>query len=379
MIWPGNFPFALMLDGATNLTSGGETPKTGISRTVFGKMLDGRKIYLYTLINKNGIRVEITNYGGKIVRLWIPDRNGKLADVVLGFDELAPYIGPEPHFGTLIGRFGNRIAGGRFTLDGVKYQLPLNRPPNTLHGGMEGFDKKVWEPRELSGISPALELTYLSADGEEHFPGNLAAKAVYTLTNDNELRLDYSATTDKPTIVNLTNHSYFNLAGHGNGDILGHQMTIHADQFTPTDSNQIPTGEIRNVDSTPFDFRKPVAIGARIDQDDPQLNYGRGYDHNFVLKHKGHDLVPAALAVEPASGRVMEVLTTQPGVQFYTGNFLDGSHRGKQGKTYPRRSAFCLETQHFPDGPNHPNFPSTVLRPGENYQETAVFRFSTTA
>ncbi len=379
MIWPGNFALGFMLEGGSSLAGGGKTPKTGITKSVFGKMPDGRKMNLYTLRNRNGIQVEITNYGGKIVSLWVPDRNGNLADVVLGFNNLAPYLGNEPHFGTLIGRFGNRIAGGRFTLEGVEIQLPLNRPPNTLHGGMEGFDRKVWTARGIPGNPPGIELTYVSPDGEEKFPGNLAAKAVYTLTDSNELRLDYTASTDKTTIVNLTNHSYFNLAGHGNGDILGHLMMINADQFTPTDSAQIPTGEIRSVASTPFDFREPTAIGARIDQDDPQLKSGRGYDHNFVLNHDGHDLALAARAVDPTSGRAMEVLTTQPGVQFYTGNFLDGSLRGKEGKTYPRRSAFCLETQHFPDAPNHPNFPSTVLKPGETYQETAIFRFSTTA
>jgi aldose 1-epimerase len=376
-MWPRNYSFAFMLEDAGGFATGGETPAPGIRKSVFGKMPDGLEISLYTLRNANGIQVGITNYGGKVVSLLVPDRRGKLADVVLGFDTLAPYLGNEPHFGTLIGRFANRIGGGRFSLEGVEYQLPLNRPPNTLHGGMEGFDRKVWRARELTGSSPGLELSYLSLDGEEGFPGNLTAKAVYTLTDANELRLDYTATTDKTTLVNLTNHSYFNLAGHGSGDILGHLMTVNADQFTPTDSEQIPTGEIRSVASTPFDFREPAAIGARIDQDDPQLKFGRGYDHNYVINREGPGLVLAARAVEPESGRVLEVLTTQPGVQLYTGNFLDGSLRGKEAKTYPRRSAFCLETQHFPDSPNHPNFPPAVLKPGQTYQETAVFRFST--
>jgi aldose 1-epimerase len=379
MIWPGNFSFAFMLDDTGGFATGGETPKRGIQKSVFGKMPDGQEINLYTLRNSNGVQVGITNFGGKVVSLLVPDRHGKLADVVLGFDNLAPYLGNEPHFGTLIGRFANRIAGGRFTLEGAEYQLPLNRPPNTLHGGMEGFDRKVWTARELAGNSPGLELTYVSADGEEGFPGNLTAKAVYTLTDANELRLDYTAITDKTTVVNLTNHSYFNLAGHGNGDILGHVMMINADQFTPVDSAQIPTGEVRSVAGTPLDFRKPTAIGARIGQDDPQLIFSKGYDHNFVLNHEGPGLVLAARAVEPESGRVLEVLTTQPGVQLYTGNFLDGSIRGKEGKIYPYRSAFCLETQHFPDSPNHPNFPSAVLKPGQTYQETAIFRFSTAA
>ncbi|MCL5005116.1 MAG: galactose mutarotase [Acidobacteria bacterium] len=367
-----------MLDDTGSLGSGGERTKPGIRKSVFGKMPDGQEINLYTLTNSNGIQAGITNYGGKVVSLLVPDRRGILADVVLGFDRLAPYLGNEPHFGALIGRFANRIAGGRFTLEGVEYQLPLNRPSYTLHGGMEGFDRKVWTPRELPGNLPALELTYLSPDGEEGFPGNLTAKTVYTLTDANELRLDYTATTDKTTVVNLTNHSYFNLAGHGSGDILGHVMMINADRLTPTNSDQIPTGEIRSVEGTPLDFRKPTAIGARINQDDPQLKYGRGYDHNFVINRKGAGLVLAARVVEPESGRVLEVLTTQPGVQLYTGNFLDGSHRGKEGKIYNYRCAFCLETQHFPDSPNHPNFPSAVLKPGEIYQETAIFRFSTT-
>jgi len=376
-MWPENYSFAFMLEDAGGFATGGETTKRGIRKSVFGKMPDGREIGLYTLTNRHGVQVGITNYGGKVLSLLVPDRRGKLADVVLGFDSLAPYLGKEPHFGTLIGRFANRIAGGRFLLEGVEYQLPLNRTPNTLHGGMEGFDRKVWAAREVAGNSPAIDLSYLSPDGEEGFPGNLEVRAVYTLTDANELRLDYTATTDKTTVVNLTNHSYFNLAGQGNGDILSHLMMINADQFTPTDSEQTPTGEIRSVASTPFDFRGPTAIGARIDQDDPQLKFGRGYDHNFVLNHNREDLVLAARVVEPESGRVLEVLTTQPGVQLYTGNFLDGSLRGKDGKVYPYRSAFCLETQHFPDSPNHPNFPSTVLKPGQTYQETAVFRFST--
>jgi len=368
-----------MLDEGIGFIGGGHAAKRGIRKSVFGKMPDGQEIGLYTLTNRKGVAAAITNYGGKVVSLVVPDRRGKMADVVLGFDHLAPYLGKEPHFGTLVGRYANRIARGRFTLDGVEYQLPLNEGENTVHGGAQGFGRRVWAPRELSGDSPALELTYLSADGEEGFPGNLSVKAVYTLTDANELRLDFTATTDKPTVVNLTNHSYFNLAGQGNGDILSHLMMINAGHFTPADSQQIPTGEIRSVEGAPLDFRKPTPIGARIGQDDQQLKFGRGYDHNFVLNHNGEDLVLAARVVEPESGRVLEVLTTQPGVQLYTGNFLDGTLRGKDGKVYPYRSAFCLETQHFPDSPNHPNFPSTVLRPGQTYQETAVYKFSTTA
>ena len=371
--------FALTLDDSAGFASGGQGAKAGICKSVFGKMPDGQQIDLYTLTNRNGVEVAITNYGGKVVSLLLPDRHEKMADVVLGFDNLAPYLGKEPYFGTLVGRYANRIAHGRFTLDGVEYQLPLNEGTNTLHGGTEGFGRRVWSARELAGTSPALELSYLSPDGEEGFPGNLAVKAVYTLTDANELRLEFTATTDKPTVVNLTNHSYFNLAGQGSGDILNHVVMINADRFTPVDSTAIPTGELRGVAGTPFDFRKPTAIGARIGQDDPQLKFGRGYDHNFVLNHEAPGLVLAARVAEPESGRVLEVLTTQPGVQLYTGNFLDGSVRGKAGKVYPYRSAFCLETQHFPDSPNHPSFPSAVLRPGQTYQATAVYRFSTAA
>ena len=372
-------PSGFTLDEGIGFAGGGRAAKRGIHQSVFGTMPDGREIGLYTLVNRKGVEAAITNYGGKVVSLVVPDRQGKMADVVLGFDNLAPYLGKEPHFGTLVGRYANRIARGRFTLDGVQYQLPLNEGENTLHGGAQGFGRRVWTPRELEGDSPALELTYLSADGEEGFPGNLSVKAVYTLTDANELRLDFTASTDKPTVVNLTNHSYFNLAGQGTGDILNHLLMVNAGYFTPADSQQIPTGEIRSVEGTPLDFRRPTAIGARIGEDDQQLKFGRGYDHNYVLDHDGGDLILAARVVEPESGRVLEVLTTQPGVQLYTGNFLDGTLRGKGGKAYPRRSAFCLETQHFPDSPNHANFPTTVLRPGQTYQETAVYKFSTTA
>ncbi len=370
-------PFAFMFGESEGLAGGGHPVKRGISKSVFGKMPDGKEIGIYTLTNRKGVEAAITNYGGRVVSILVPDRHGKMADVVLGFDTLAPYLGKEPHFGTVVGRYANRIARGRFTLDNVEYRLPQNEGENTLHGGPDGFGRRVWTPRELHGDSPALELTYLSGDGEEGFPGNLSVRVVYTLTDANELRLDFTATTDKPTVVNLTNHAYFNLAGEGNGDILSHLMMINADHFTPGDSNQIPTGEIRSVEGTPLDFRKPTAIGARIDQDDEQLKFGRGYDHNYVLNHRGEDLVLAARAVEPESGRTLEVRTSQPAIQLYTGNFLDGTVQGKGGKSYPYRSAFCLETQHFPDSPNHPNFPSTVLRPGQTYQETAVYKFST--
>lgn len=348
-----------------------------MKKTAFGKTADGQQVDLYTLTNSKGMEVAITNYGGIVVSLKAPGRGGQFADVVLGFDSLDGYLQGHPYFGAIIGRYGNRIAKGRFKLNGVEYKLATNNGENHLHGGIKGFDKVVWEARDVSTPqAAALELKYTSKDGEEGYPGNLAVTVVYTLTEDNELKIDYSATTDKDTVVNLTNHSYFNLAGEGNGDILGHEMMINADAFTPVDAGLIPTGELKKVEGTPFDFRKPVAIGARINADDQQIRYGKGYDHNFVLNRKGSGLELAARVVEPKSGRVMEVLTTEPGIQFYSGNFLDGSVKGKGGKAYQHRYGFCLETQHFPDSPNKPKFPSTVLKPGEKYQTTTVYRFS---
>ena len=367
--------------GLVLLTACGPKKETGavmpVKNQVFGKTADGREINLYTLTNKQGMEVGIVDYGGTIVSLKTPDRNGKLADVVLGFDSAGGYLEDHSYFGVLVGRYGNRIAKGRFTLNGVQYKLATNNGENHLHGGVKGFNKAVWKARDLSdGQSPRLDLTYLSKDGEEGYPGNLSVSVVYTLTDSNELRIDYSATTDKDTVVNLTNHSYFNLAEQDEVDILGHELTLFADKFTPSDKGLIPTGELRSVEGTPFDFRKPVAIGARIGQNDEQLKYGGGYDHNFVLTSGGGALAPAARVYEPKSGRVMEVLTTEPGIQFYTGNFLDGTVPGKGGKAYPKRSGFCLETQHFPDSPNHPQFPSTVLKTGGRYQTTTVYRFS---
>lgn len=327
---------------------------------------------LYTLTNKNGMEVSITNYGGRVVTLKAPDRAGRMADVVLGFDNLDGYLRQNPFFGALVGRYGNRIAKGKFTLDGREYTLARNNGENALHGGLRGFDKVYWEPRVEGN---RLLLHYLSKDGEEGYPGNLDTTVSYTLTDANELRIDYAATTDKDTVVNLTNHSYFNLAGQGEGDILSHRMMIDADRFTPVDAGLIPTGELRPVDKTPFDFRQPVEIGARINDADEQLTFGKGYDHNFVLNGHVGTLRLAARATEPKSGRVMEVLTTEPGLQFYTGNFLDGSITGK-GKVYKHRYGFCLETQHFPDSPNKPQFPSVVLKPGQKYHTTTVYRFS---
>jgi aldose 1-epimerase len=340
----------------------------------YGKTDDGQQVYLYILTNQHGMEAAITNYGGTVVTLKVPDRKSKLDDVVLGYDKLEDYAAGKAYFGAIIGRYANRIAHAQFTLDGTTYTLAKNDGDNHLHGG---FNKRVWTAKDVSGSAgQALELTYLSKDGEEGFPGNLSVKVVYTLTDQNELKIDYSATTDKDTVLNLTNHCYFNLAGQGNGDILQHQLTIRADRFTPVDANLIPTGELRSVKGTPFDFTTATVIGARIDQDDQQLKLGRGYDHNWVLNGASGSLTLAAQAYEPRSGRLLEVSTTEPGLQFYTGNFLDGI-RGKQGKVYNRRYAFCLETQHFPDSPNHPNFPSTVLKPGQHYQTTTVYKFST--
>jgi len=372
---PGLFTLTLVVAGTFNAIA--QNAKPGMKRSVFGKMKDGQEIGLYTLTNSRGMQVAITNYGATVVSIRVPDQRGKMADVVLGFDSADGYLGTHPFFGAIVGRYANRIAKGQFTLDGVVYKLALNDGPNTLHGGTKGFDKRVWTARELSPNHPALELTYLSQDGEEGYPGNLSVKVVYTLMDTNELKIDYTATTDKDTVLNLTNHSYFNLTGEGEGDILKHEMMINADHFTPIDATLIPTGELKKVDGTPFDFRKSTAIGARINESDEQLKFGRGYDHNFVLSRKGDGLELAARVVEPGSGRVLEVLTTQPGVQFYTGNFLDGTVHGKGGKVYGYRSAFCLETQHFPDSPNHPKFPSSELKPGQTYHQITVFKFST--
>jgi aldose 1-epimerase len=340
----------------------------------YGKMPDGTAVDLYTLTNKNGMQAGIITYGGAVVQLMVPDRAGKTADVVLAMDDLDGMRKQTAFFGALIGRYGNRIGHAQFTLDGQTYKLPANDGANTLHGGPEGFDKRVW--MAASGTSagePTLTLDYVSKDGEMGFPGALTAKVVYTLTDKNELKIEYTATTDKPTVVNLTNHTYFNLAGEG--DILGHEVTINADRFTPVDRGLIPTGELKPVKGTPFDFTAATAIGARIDQKDQQLEYGKGYDHNWVLNRGAGGVTKAAEVHEPKSGRVMEVWTAEPGLQFYTGNFLDGSLKGK-GRTFNRRNAFCMETQHYPDSPNKPDFPSTTLRPGQTYRTTTVYRFS---
>lgn len=341
-----------------------------IDKQAFGKTKDGESIDLFTLTNTNGLKAKITTYGGIMTSLQVPDRNGSFADIVLGCDNPDGYIKGTPYFGALIGRFGNRIAKGRFTLDGVEYTLAVNNGPNHLHGGIKGFDKVVWNAEQMqTDEGPALKLTYRSCDGEEGYPGNLSCTVIYTLTNDNELKISYEAETDKATVINLTHHSYFNLGGYNSGDILKHQIQINADHFTPVDETQIPTGEVKAVKGTLMDFTKPMVIGSRIEQ------VQGGYDHNYVLNNSNGSLAPAASAYEPKSGRVMEIFTTEPGVQFYTGNFLDGTVKGK-GVVYNKHAGFCLETQHFPDSPNKPDFPSVVLRPGEKYAQLTVHKFS---
>jgi aldose 1-epimerase len=348
-----------------------------VTKESFGKTADGQNVDLYTLRNAHGVEAKITNYGGIVVSLKVPDRSGKFDDVVLGFNDLDSYLKGHPYFGALIGRYGNRIAKGRFTLNGVEYKLAVNNGENHLHGGIKGFDKVVWTAKESkTSAGPAVTLNYLSKDGEEGYPGNLNVTVTYTLTNNDELKINYSATTDKDTVINLTHHSYFNLAGEGNGDILNHQVMINANRFVPTDAGSIPTGELRNVAGTPFDFLKLTAIGARINQDEEQLKLGNGYDHTWVINGRPGTMRLAARAFEPTSGRRMEVWTTEPGMQFYTGNFLDGTLTGKSGKIYQRRYGFCFETQHYPDSPNHPSFPTTTLKKGATYRSTTVYRFS---
>jgi len=351
--------------------------KHTIKKEAFGKMPDGKTVDVYTLTNSHGLEARIINFGGIVLSLRVPDRNGKLDDVVLGFDSLEPYLTNDPHFGSIIGRYANRIANGKFTLDGAEYALPKNNGPNTLHGGVKGFDKVLWqaEPSEIrSGV--ALVLSYTSKNGEEGFPGNLKTKVTYTLTDSDELSIDYDATTDKATPVNLTSHGYFNLAGQGTSDVLAHELLINADRFTLVDKNLIPTGELAPVAGTPLDFTRSTPIGARINDKYEQLVLARGYDHNFVINRKGSGLELAARVHELSTGRMLEVFTTEPGVQFYSANFLDGTLTGKQGRVYKQHYAFCLETQHFPDSPNHPSFPSTILRPGQKYHSSTTYKFS---
>ncbi|WP_090994506.1 aldose epimerase family protein [Pedobacter insulae] len=335
--------------------------------------IDGKEVQLYTLKNKNGASVSITNYGGRVVSILVPDKDNKMVDVALGYDSVKSYQKEgEPFFGALIGRYGNRIGKGRFTLEGKQYQLQLNNGPNTLHGGNDGFFSKVWDAKQ---DGQKLELSYVSKDGEAGYPGTLNVKVVYTLTDDNGLQIDYTATTDKTTVVNLTNHTYFNLSGEGSGTILDHELMIAADAYTPVDSTLIPTGKIAPVKGTAFDFNVAKAIGRDIEQADEQLKFGKGYDHNFALV-ENNGKTPVATVKSPVTGITMEVYTTEPGLQFYCGNFMTGIDKdGKGGKSYPHRSAFCLETQHFPDAPNQPNFASTVLKPGETYTTSTTYKF----
>lgn len=364
---------------AAGLLAGSEVMAGSIEKTTFGSLPDGTAVELYTLENDGGMSVAILTYGGIVQAVNVPDRTGAVANVALGFGKLADYVEKNPYFGTITGRYANRIAGGRFTLDGTTYELAKNNGPNALHGGLAGFDKKLWQAREINGADRVgVELTYTSPDGEEGYPGTLDTKVTYTLTDDNQLRIAYEATTDKKTVVNLTNHTYFNLAGEGRGSILDHELMLNASAYTPVDGTLIPTGEIAKVQGTPMDFKAPTRIGERIRDGEEQLVYGRGYDHNWVLdKTQPGALTLAARVREPTTGRVMEVHTTEPGIQFYAGNFLDGTLVGTGGRMYRQGDGFCLETQHYPDSPNHPEFPSTVLEPGQVYETTTVYAFST--
>lgn len=375
MITPLKFAAAFSLAAVLASFMSPLSAAPSVTSKPFGTV-DGKAVEIYTLRNAKGAETTITNYGGIVVTLMMPDRAGKLVDVVQGYANVDGYVKVTPYFGALIGRYGNRIAKGEFALDGKTYKLAGNDNGHALHGGKKGFDKVIWTARPVeSKLGAALELSYLSKDGEEGYPGNLDVIAIYTLTNDNELRLDFKAKTDKATVVNLTHHSYFNLTGEGT--ILDHLLTINSDKTTPVDKGLIPTGEIVSVEGTPFDFRKPTAIGARIDDKDTVLQYGPGYDHNWIVNQKKVGELGFQARVEsPKSGIVLEVLSTEPAVQFYAGNFLDGTIHGKYGQVYQKRSGFCLEPQHYPDSPNHANFPSTVLKPGETYTNTIIYKFS---
>jgi aldose 1-epimerase len=350
-----------------------------VNKAEFGKTPAGETVDIYTLTNSEGMEVRAITFGGIITSIRVPDRNGKLDDVALGFNTLDGYLKNPPYFGAIIGRYGNRIGKGQFTLDGKTYSLAINNRPNHLHGGVKGFDKVVWKAESFKNAdNVGLVFTHTSPDGDEGYPGALSLRVTYTLNNKNEIAFDYEASTDKATPLNLTQHSYFNLAGEGSGDILSHVMTINASKITPVDQTLIPTGELASVEGTPFDFRKPTPIGERIAANDPQIRFGNGYDHNFVVDRNGNGLVLAAHVEEPKSGRVLEISTTEPGMQFYTGNFLDGTLTGKSGRPYARRTGFALETQHYPDSPNKPSFPNTILKPGESYRSKTVFAFKVT-
>jgi aldose 1-epimerase len=349
-----------------------------MKKEAFGVTKDGTPIERYTLVNTHGMEVRAVTYGGIITNLRVPDNMGKFDDVVLGFDDFAGYLNNKPYFGAIIGRYANRIAKGKFTLDGKEYTLAINNGPNSLHGGLKGFDKRIWHAAPFNkSDSVGIVFTYLSKDGEEGYPGNLNTKVTYTLTDQNELIFDYEATTDKATPINLTQHTYFNLAGDGHGDILGHVLRLNASRFTPVDKDLIPTGELHTVHGSPLDFTKPIAIGEHINDKDEQLVFAGGYDHNYVIDRAEDGMTLTARVEEPTTGRVMEVYTTEPGVQFYTGNFLDGTITGKQGHVYNKRTGFTLETQHYPDSPNHPEFPSTILRPGQTFHSRTSYKFLT--
>jgi len=378
------FLFALLLVSScapnSDQKSKSEQKQTlDIEKSGFGKLKDGFAIDLYTLKNANGMTLKITNYGGAIVSWTAPDKNGKYEDIVLGCDSVSGYENGVPYFGALVGRYGNRIAQGKFTLDGKKYNLAVNNGANHLHGGLKGFDKVIWNVQTINGEEPALKLTYLSKDMEEGYPGNLSVEVVYTLQKDNSLKIDYKATTDKTTVLNLTNHAYFNLTGNPNNTILDHNLVLNAYFFLPINKGLIPLGEPENVSHTNFDFLTAHRIGDRINDSvgDVQIKLGGGYDHAWILTDTSKNIRQAAILSEPNSGRVMEVFTTEPAIQFYTGNFLDGTIKGKGGIIYKRRTGICLETEHFPDSPNQPKFPTTVLKPNEVYKTTTVYRFST--
>ncbi len=375
----GSLALLLILPGVFAQQKGNYTKhrkpvmRASVETSVFGKLDDGTEIQMYTLKNRTGAYAKVITYGATVTELWVPDRNGQLGDVVLGFDNLKDYLGPHPHFGGVIGRFANRIAKGKFTLDGRQYTLAINNGPNTLHGGNVGFDRRVWKAEPIEYANAAgVRMTYISADGEEGFPGRLTVTVEYTLTPENSLKITYAASTDKPTIVNLTNHSYFNLAGAG--DVLKDELEMNADSYTPVDATLIPTGEIKSVRGTPLDFTKPTSIGARSTPLDPKTG---AYDFNYVVNGKQGELRLAARVSDPRNGRIMEVWTTEPGVQLYTAIGLDGSIVGKRGVAYPKFGAVCLETQHYPDSINHPNFPSTILRPGSIFQSQTIYKFST--
>jgi len=374
---------AVSLIGCAEMSTKNQSSIDSISQADFGQTPDGTPVQIFTLHNARGAEARIMTYGGIVQKLTMPDKNGNFADIVNGFETLNGYTDPKyvgacPYFGALIGRYGNRIGGAQFTLEGQTYTLAKNNNGNSLHGGVKGFDKVVWTAvkSDVGPDGPRLVLNYLSKDGEEGFPGNLNVTATYTLTDDNALKLEFTATTDKPTVVNLTHHSYFNLAGQGSGDILGHLVYINSDKTTPVDSGLITTGAFADVAGTPFDFRKPTAIGAHINDPDTILKYGPGYDHNWVINKPPGKFGLMARVTDPASGRVMEVWSDEPGLQFYAGNFLDGTLTGKDGKVYQRRYAFCMEPQHYPDSPNHPNFPTTELKPGQTYHNIIEYKFS---